>query len=101
MENTRITWQLPSWRPRDLALPDRGSREQSQRPATNLRLAGDRPLTADAAELQRGAGGYAMSSMAMAAKAVQGDRAAIVGGVHVTDITFLYRLGPPLLRPPV
>ena len=99
MEITSTTWQLPSWRPRDLALLDSGSTEQSQWPATNPRPAGVSLLTASRVQLQRRADAYAMSSMAMANTATQGDHT--LGGVHVTDINFLNRLGPPLLSPPV
>jgi hypothetical protein len=100
MEHTSRTWQLPSGRPRDLALLDSGIREQSQWPATNPGAAGIRLLTANGVQLQRGADAYAMSTMAMATKAIQGDHIA-VGGVHVTDIKFFNRLGPPPLSPPV
>ena len=100
MEDTSRTWQLPSWRPRDLALLDSGIREQSQWPATNPGAAGIRLLTANGVQLQQGADTYAMSTMAMATKAIQGDHIA-VGGVHVTDIKFFNRLGPPPLSPPV
>ena len=101
MENTSSIRQLPSWRPRDLALLDTGIRERSQWPATNPGSAGVGLLTANGVQLQRGGDTYAMSSMAMATKAIQGGHVAVVGGVHVTDTKFLNRLGPPLLSPPV
>jgi hypothetical protein len=101
MEITSRTWQLPSWRPRDLALLGSSIRERSQWPATGTGPAGVRLLTANGAQLQRGADAYAMSRMAMATKAIQGDHIAVVGGVHVTDTKFLNCLGPPLLSPPV
>ena len=101
METTRKTWQLPSWHPRDLALLDSGTRERSQWPATNARPAGVRLRTSNGVQLQRRADACAMSSMAMATKAIQGDHIGFVGGVYVTDVKFLNRLGPPLLSPPV
>jgi hypothetical protein len=101
MENTSSIRQLPSWRPRDLALLDSGTSQRSQWPATNPRPAGVRLLTANGVQLQRGADACAMSSMAMATKAIQGGQIAVVGGVYVTDIKFVNRLGPPPLGPPV
>jgi hypothetical protein len=101
MENTSSIQRLPSWRPRDLAMLDSGPREQSQWPATNPRPAGVRLLTANGVQLQRRADACAMSSRAMATKVVQGGHIAVVGGVYVTDVKFLNRLGPPLLGPPV
>lgn len=101
MENTSRAWQLPSWRPRDLALLDSGITERSQWPATNPRPVGVGLLTTNGVQLQRPADAGAMSSMAMATEAVQGDHIGVVGGVYVTDIKFLNRLGPPLLGPPV
>jgi hypothetical protein len=102
MVGTSINWQLQVCRPRDLAVLASGDQQLSAWPATNRRLVGVRFLSAlNGVQLQRrGADAYAMSAMAAATTAVQGDRIA-VRDVHVTDTKFSTRLGPPPLSPPV
>jgi hypothetical protein len=101
METTSRTCQLPSWRPLDLARLDSRVRQLSQWSATNPRPVGVGLLTTNGAQPQQRADAGAMSNMAMATKAIQGDHIGVVGGVYVTDIKFVNRLGPPLLSPPV
>jgi hypothetical protein len=104
MDNISNSWQLSSWRRRDLALPNSGMKQLLRPSAANPRSVGVDSLGArQGVQLQQrlGAEAYAMSIMTAAAKAVQGDHIAADGGVHVTDTTFPTRLGPPPLPAPV
>jgi hypothetical protein len=100
MVNTSSYWQLPSWRQRDLV--NHRPLQLWQWPAENRQPVGVRTIIAANAVqlLGRGTNAYAMSTMATATKAMQGDHTA-ANGVHVTDTKFSTRLGPPPDSPPV
>jgi hypothetical protein len=102
MVNTSSYWQLPSWRQRDLAMLDHRALQLWQWPAANRQPVGVRTIIAanGVQLLGRGTNAYAMSTMAAATKAMQGDYTA-ADGVHVTDTKFSTRLGPPPDSPPV
>lgn len=58
--------------------------------------------TTQGVQLQQGAANTcAMAGIAMASSATQGGHIAATRGVHVTDMKFSTRLGPPPTSPPV
>jgi hypothetical protein len=75
---------------------------QAPRWRGSWRLNGRSLPTTQGAQLQQGAAdAYAMARIATAINATQGGHIAANRGVHVTDMKFSTRLGPPPTSPPV
>ena len=97
----RLTYcPLPAGPAPDLAVVRRAT--QARRWRASWRLNVRSVPTTQGVQLQQGAAdAYAMARIATAINATQGAHIAANRGVHVTDMKFSTRLGPPPTSPPV